>query len=211
MSGIVAVARYSCNDRREEDMHLAHVGSHGHQAEPVAGAAPTDDETLALQARDDREAFAELYVRHRDAVFGYLRARTAADDDALELTAVTFERALLAIDRYRTRGAGFRAWLFRIARNAAVDEARRRRRAGTEATFGADTEPGPDDLAVRGDEARRLRLAIAELAEPQRDALGLRFGAGLTAREIGAVIDKGEAATQKLIERAIDRLREVLA
>ena len=189
-------------------MHLAHVGT----PEAMAAGA-VDDEALAVRAAEDREAFAELYVRHRDAVFGYLRARSAADDDALELTAVTFERALVAIDRYRRRGAGFRAWLLRIARNAAVDEGRRRQRAsiGLRPVVDVDAGPRPDEAAVRADERRRLRVAIAGLPEPQRDALGLRFGAGLTAREIGAVIHKGEAATQKLIERAIDRLREVLA
>jgi RNA polymerase sigma-70 factor (ECF subfamily) len=199
-------------------MHLAQTGA------PGAGVVGLDDEAVAIRAREDREAFAELYVRHRDAVFRYLRARSDADDDALELTAVTFERALVSIDGYRTRGAGFRAWLFRIARNAAVDEARRRGRLrerwprsaaagdpGGPEVGPIDPGPGPDEAAIRAEEHYRLRVAMAGLAEPQRDALGLRFGAGLTAREIGEVIDKREAAVQKLIERAIDRLREVMA
>ena len=189
-------------------MDLAHVGA------PDAGPATVvDDDALAARADQDREAFAELYVRHRDSVLGYLRARTRADDAALELTAVTFERALVSIHRYRRRGGGFRAWLLRIARNAAVDEGRRRGRmanVGLDPVF-VDGAPRPVEAAEVADDRRRLRLAIAALPEPQRDALGLRFGAGLTAREIGAVIDKGEAATQKLIERAIDRLLEVLA
>lgn len=177
--------------------------------------AATDD-AVAHRVRDDRGAFAELYVRHRDAVFGYLRARTFSDDDALELTAVTFERALAAIDRYSPRGAGFRAWLFRIARNAATDEARRRRRGGApqpewEAHGFVDQRPGPEAATVLHDDLRRLRAGLQALGDDQRDALGLRFGARLTAREIGAVLDKREAAVQKLIERAIARLREVLA
>lgn len=189
-------------------MDLAHPG-----ARDAAPAAVTDDDALAARADQDREAFAELYVRHRDTVLGYLRARTRADDDALELTAMTFERALASIHRYRHRGAGFRAWLLRIARNAAIDEARRRGRradATLDPVF-VDAAARPDEAAELADERHRLRLAIAALPEPQRDALGLRFGAGLTAREIGVVLGKGEAATQKLIERAIDRLREVLA
>jgi RNA polymerase sigma-70 factor (ECF subfamily) len=183
------------------------------------------DEAIAARARVDRQAFAELYLRHRDAVVGYLRARVLSDDDALELTAITFERALVALDRYRPRGAGFRAWLLRIARNAAVDEARRRarrdrrwfdlRRSGTSTTIAeleiADPSPGPDHSAIRAEEQRRLRRALSALPEAHRDSLGLRFGAGLTAREIGVVIGKREAAVQKLIERAVDRLREDVA
>jgi RNA polymerase sigma factor (sigma-70 family) len=53
-------------------------------------------------------------------------------------------------------------------------------------------------------------MAVARLPEDQREAVGLRFGAGLTARQIGLVIGKSEEATQKLISRAIVRLREDL-
>lgn len=198
-------------------MDLAHAAAPGRDE-----AAGVDDEAVAALARTDRGAFAELYVRHRDAVYGYLRARTDVDDDALELTAVTFERALVAIDGYRPRGAGFRAWLFRIARNAAADEGRRRRRArgrglaiaaSSQARGGTpiDPAPGPAEATLASDERRRVLLAVAALPDAQREAIGLRFGAGLTAREIGLVIGRRDAAVQKLIERAIERLREVLA
>jgi DNA-directed RNA polymerase specialized sigma24 family protein len=50
-----------------------------------------DDEPLALRARTDPGAFGELYERHADTVYRYLRARTANDELALELSAVTFE------------------------------------------------------------------------------------------------------------------------
>ncbi len=204
-------------------MHLAHRGTPT-EAMPLGAEEQDTDDILAARCRDDLQVFAILYTRHRDGVLGYLRARTAGEDDALELTAITFERALVAVARYRPRGAGFRAWLFRIARNAVIDEGRRRKRE-TGAWLRprapaappdildrrlVDPSPGPDDTVVATEELRRLRSAIALLPEPQSDALGLRFGAGLTAREIGAVIDKREAAVQKLIERAIDRLREVL-
>ncbi|HEY8707050.1 MAG TPA: sigma-70 family RNA polymerase sigma factor [Burkholderiaceae bacterium] len=91
------------------------------------------DDDLARRAASDTSAFAELYVRHREPVFRYLRARCRDDDDALELTAVTFEKALRAMDRYRPQAGGLRAWLVRIARNAAVDAHRRRRPLTNEA------------------------------------------------------------------------------
>ena len=95
------------------------------ESAPAVGADVADDpEATALRARDDRTAFAALYVRHREAVYHYLRARCASDDHALELTAVTFERALAAMPRYSSRGGGVVAWLLRIARNAVIDEER---------------------------------------------------------------------------------------
>ena len=77
----------------------------------------------------DAEPFETLYLRHRTAVYRYARARSASDDDAADLTALTFERAFIAYGRYREAGGGVLAWLFRIARNAAIDEARHRRLA----------------------------------------------------------------------------------
>lgn len=77
------------------------------------------DEELALAARSDPAAFGVLYERHRLAVFRYLRTRTATEDAAAELTAVTFERALAAMPRYRASGGGVVAWLLRIARKFA--------------------------------------------------------------------------------------------
>jgi DNA-directed RNA polymerase specialized sigma24 family protein len=83
------------------------------------------DEELALAARSDPAAFGLLYDRHRLAVFRYLRTRTNSEDDAAELTAVVFARALMAMPRYRPAAGGFLAWLLRIARNAAIDAGRR--------------------------------------------------------------------------------------
>lgn len=175
-----------------------------------AGIDPAEE--LALRARTDSEAFGELYRSHRDSVFRYLRARCRDDELALELTAVTFEKALSSIGRYRTKGGGVLAWLLRIGRNAAADHERRRRPLVSQWRMNSDQptlEPSPEETAVRSDERRRIRLLVADLPELQRDAVALRFGAGLTARQIGVVIGKSEEATQKLISRAIGRLREV--
>ena len=57
----------------------------------------------------------------------------------------------------------------------------------------------------RSDELRRL---VRALPDPQRDAVALRYAAGLSAKEIGRVIGKSEAASQKVIQRALVALRE---
>lgn len=169
-----------------------------------------DDEAIALCARADREAFATLYLRQRDAVFRYLRARLASDDDALELTAVTFERALAAMPRYRSQGGGVTAWLLRIARNAAIDHQRRGRRflSQPRLELRVAPDPSPEEQAIGAEDRRVLRSLLAALSDHQRDAIALRYGAGLTAREIGLVLNKSEASTQKLITRALARLKE---
>ena len=167
------------------------------------------DEELAFEARTDPAAFGLLYERHRLAVFRYLRTRSPSEDDAAELTAVAFERALAAMPRYRSTGGGILAWLLRIARNAAIDAGRR-----TSTVPLPDDEPDrrragePDALVIERERRASLVAAINELPVIQREAIVLRYAARLTAREIGVVIDRSDQATQKLLSHALATLRE---
>jgi RNA polymerase sigma-70 factor (ECF subfamily) len=165
------------------------------------------DDDLALAARNDVAAFEPIYVRHRSAVYRYLRTRTTNGDDAADLTALTFERAFVAIGRFRPGSVGVRAWLFRIARNASIDHGRRRL-AEPVPDRPPESEGGPEVRIVADEAAAELRQRVAALPPAQRDAIVLRFAAGLTAREIGAVLGKTEAASQKLVSRGLAVLKE---
>lgn len=172
--------------------------------------APGDrDEELALAARSDPKAFGLLYNRHRLAVFRYLRSRTSTEDDAAELTAVTFERALSAMPRYRPSGGGFLAWLLRIARNAAIDAGRRSWAIPLRVELPDDRLiTSPEGSAVANEARSRLVAAVNALPETHREAIVLRYAARLTAREIGQVLGKSDQATQKLLTRALMTIRE---
>lgn len=157
-------------------------------------------------------ALERLYVTHRDAVLRYLRAIAPGDEEAVDIAAVVFERAFAVLHRDPATELGL-PWLLRTARNAAVDQARRRKvRQVHAASVGArpGMDPGPEPGYLARERAEALTAALATLPEPTREALVLRYGLGLPAREIGQVIGKGEAATQKLITRGLARLREVL-
>jgi RNA polymerase sigma-70 factor (ECF subfamily) len=173
------------------------------------------DEDLGLAAetepeRLDPSAFGLLYQKHCLAVYRYLRARTQSDADALDLAADTFERAFANLSRFRRRDGGVQAWLIRIARNAAIDAHRRRR--PTVELAGADAHL--NRLAAEADRTEHARAEILDLVgrlpADQQDALLLRYAGGLTAREIGIVIGKREAAVQKQIERGLAALREAI-
>ena len=75
----------------------------------------------------------------------------------------------------------------------------------------ASPHPTPEEASINAEERRALREHLSQLPPVQRDALALRYAAGLTASEIGAVIGKSEEATQKLMSRAIARLKEGLS
>jgi RNA polymerase sigma-70 factor (ECF subfamily) len=155
-------------------------------------------------------SFAPMYEAHRLSVYRYLRGKTSNHEEALDLTAVTFERAFANHRGFRRRDGGVHAWLLRIARNAAIDASRRRR--PTIDLAGADADLGrraveADRVAQQGSEVLDL---VARLPGDQRDALLLRYAGGLTSREIGIVIGKRESAVQKQIERGLATLREAI-
>lgn len=191
-----------------EELETARDGRR--EADASAWADPGNDDAIAEAARGDPSAFQVLYERHWLFVYRYLRARTATDDDAADLAATTFERALAGVRGYRPGPSGFRAWLLRIARNAAIDASRRRRATKPfEATEGIGiAESGPEARVLDAERSRELQALVAALPDAQRDAVVLRYAAGLSAREIGSVIGKSEAATQKLLTRALARLKE---
>lgn len=163
------------------------------------------------RARSDPRAFADVYERYRLSVYRFLRTRGASDDEAADLTAETFERAIRAIRGYRGSGSGI-GWLLRIARNAAVDASRRRPRTliadEADLLWKADGVETPEAAYLAAERSAELRAAIAGLPDASREAIALRYAVGLSTREIAVVIGKSEAATQKLISRALAVLRE---
>jgi RNA polymerase sigma-70 factor (ECF subfamily) len=167
------------------------------------------DEELAFAARSDPAAFGLLYERHKLAVYRYLRTRTTTEDDAAELTAVAFERALTAMPRYRPAGGGFLAWLLRIGRNAAIDTGRRSSALPLAWDIPDERRAnGPEETVLDNESRSILVAAVNRLPEVQREAIVLRYAARLTAREIGVVLGKSDQATQKLLSRALATIRE---
>ncbi len=173
-----------------------------------AVAAGADDGTSAIPLSEAE--FIGRYRQWRDPVYRYLRARCPTDDDAADLTASAFERAWRARHTFRGPTDAYPGWIFGIARRLAVDAARRRRTAATSQVFWplAPSMLDPADLVSAGEDVKRLAHRLADLSDLQREALALRFGGRLTATQIGAAIGKSEAATQKLLTRALARLKE---
>jgi RNA polymerase sigma-70 factor, ECF subfamily len=169
-------------------------------------------ETLVATARETPreagDAFEELYRSSRNDLFAYvaglLRDRSAAED----VTALAFERAYRRRSKFDPeRGTG-RSWLFGIARNAALDELRRR---GRHAELTADPEdvgaPAPDDAADAALRRTTLRAAIATLSARERELVALKFFAGLQNAEIARVIGTTESNAGTKLHRVVEKLR----
>jgi RNA polymerase sigma-70 factor (ECF subfamily) len=170
-------------------------------------------ETLVAPIADElpREAgmeFDQLYRSSRDDVYAYaaglLRDPAAAED----VTATAFERAYRKRSRFDPRRGSPRAWLFGIARNAALDELRRR---GKQAALAAEPVD-PESVAAHPGEASERRIVLAdavrELEPRERELVALKFFAGLSNREIARVLGISESNAGTRLHRVVDKLRE---
>ena len=164
----------------------------------------------AVEAPSEVEAeFAALYRDSRDDVFAYvsglLRDRSAAED----VTAQAFERAYRRRSSFDAKRGTHRAWLFGIARNAALDELRRRRRTAELVTEPADADaPAPEESAELALRRAALRAALAELAPRERELVALKFFAGLANTEIASVVGTSESNVGTRLHRVLEKLRE---
>jgi RNA polymerase sigma factor (sigma-70 family) len=155
--------------------------------------------------------FEALYRASRDDVHAYvltlLRDRAAAED----VTAVAFERAYRKQRSFDPRRGGERAWVFGIARNAALDELRRRKRHARLAAEPADVAAaGLDDHAEAALRREALRAALARLSARDRELIALKFHAGLENPEIAGVLGVSVSNAGTLLHRAITKLREAI-
>lgn len=156
-------------------------------------------------------AFEALYRDCRDDLFAYaygmLHDRTAAE----EVTATAFERAYRKRNRFNPQRGSRRAWLFGIARNAALDELRRTRRRAELFTEPADTaSAGVYEQADLSVSRIALRRALAALDARERELIALKFFAGLSNAEIGSLLGTSASNAGTRLHRTIDKLRKEL-
>jgi RNA polymerase sigma-70 factor (ECF subfamily) len=171
-----------------------------------------EEARLIRAAQDDRSAFAPLYARYRDRVYAYLRTRTLTAEDAADLTQQVFLQAIDALPRYRPGRAPFAAWLFRIARNAAINHHRRHRDQIPwdllPASLQPRTEGGLEAHALQRERLEALEEVLCSCNAVTREMLALHFAAGLSIAETARVVGKSEPAVKKHISRTIRALKE---
>ncbi len=183
------------------------------------GAEPQEDEraiesALVAKAKKDAQAFGELYERYIDRIYAYVYSRVQNVQDAEDLTARIFYRALDRLDRYEDRGLPFGAWLFRIAHNLVAnwhrDQSRRSFVPIDGLVFPSERRDEPEAAAERREGEDALWAAIERLPEERRRLLFHKFGDQLTNIEIGELMQKSEGAIKSLYFRTLAALRKDL-
>ncbi|HYH53216.1 MAG TPA: sigma-70 family RNA polymerase sigma factor [Solirubrobacterales bacterium] len=171
------------------------------------------EQTLVAEAKDAPRttdlAFDRLYRSSRDDVYAYVASLLRDAPAAEEVTAAAFERAYRKRNHFDPERGEPRAWLFGIARNAALDELRQR---GRQAELTAEPADLESFTATEGAEHSERRLAVSaalERLEPrERELIALKFFAGLANAEIAQVLGLTESNAGTKLHRAMIKLRE---
>lgn len=154
----------------------------------------------------DWEAVYEAQLPH---IYSYFLVRTADRTLAEDLTALTFEKAWRGRAGYRPERAALTTWLLVIARNVAASHFRRR--SGRELSLDAVDVTSPaaalDEAVQQHDDLARLRRLVADLPAREREIVALKYGAGLTNREIARLTGLRESNVGTLLHRTVQRLR----
>jgi RNA polymerase sigma-70 factor (ECF subfamily) len=176
------------------------------------------DETLYARAKEgDMRSFDALYVRYEACLFGFIVSQVRDRADAEDLFHEAFVNALKAPTVRFEGGGGFRAWIYRIARNLVINRARRSQRgaralaevARSPVAHGQQA-PRPSDDALADEEMRAaLERAVARLPPALSEVFHLRVS-GLRYEEIADVLECPVGTIKSRMNQMVTQLREEL-
>ena len=173
---------------------------------------PEADERLLVEAaQQDPRRFAALYEANFERVYAFVAGRVRNREEAEDLTAEVFHKALAHLGSFEWRGAPFAAWLFRIAGNA-ISNHRGRAAREQEVPVTADS-PAPcsaEEMEQLEERARLFRL-VKTLPGDQRRVIDLRFVEEKSIKEIAQEMSRTEGAVKQLQFRALENLRKRMA
>jgi RNA polymerase sigma-70 factor (ECF subfamily) len=155
------------------------------------------------------DRFEALYRAARDDLYAYVSTLLRDAMSAEDVTALTFERAYRRRHLFDPRRGSERAWLFGIARNAALDELRKRKR---HARLAAEPEAAEavalEDAAEQIERRTTVRTAVDSLPPRERELIALKFHAELTNQEIAKVLGLSESNVGTMLHRTMEKLRK---
>ncbi|MCX7852385.1 MAG: sigma-70 family RNA polymerase sigma factor [Caldilineales bacterium] len=175
----------------------------------------TDQASLLAGARQrDPQVLAAIYETYAPKIYAYIYRHVGDPYLAEDLTSGVFLKMLEALERERFAQDALQAWLYRIAHNIIIDDARQQQRRPTgELHDGLSLPPeaDPDYLVGRKLENEHIRRALDQLTPEQKEVIILRFGEGMTAPQVAHILGKSEEAVRALQRRGLANLRRLLS
>jgi RNA polymerase sigma-70 factor (ECF subfamily) len=170
-------------------------------------------EQLVERARGgDEAAFADIYRTYAVPIYRFFAYRVQGRELAEDLSQQVFLKMIEQLPNYRSKGAPFAAWVFRIARNIWIDQHRTSHPAAPLESLSESSQdgPGPEESALRKLDWERVRSALYRLPDEQREVVVCRFFAELSPAETAALMGRSEGSVRVIQHRALAALRRML-
>jgi RNA polymerase sigma-70 factor (ECF subfamily) len=173
----------------------------------------TEEVALINEARTNPDAFGLLYERYVGKIYNYVFFRVGNANDAEDLTAKVFFKALNSIGTYRHLGLPFSAWLYRIAHNLVANHYRDRAKV-TEVSIenlvipDSSRTSSPEVYLSKKQDNTYLLSLINDLTPQKRELIILKFVQKLSNAEIAVIFGKTEGAIKSLYHRTLTELKD---
>jgi RNA polymerase sigma-70 factor, ECF subfamily len=166
----------------------------------------------ALQSKTQLADWGAIYESEISRIYNYFLYKVCDRDHAQDLTAITFERAWKARAQYQARLASPGTWLLGIARNILREDLRRNKVINNKEDLLDEKEklPSKEDVEANFEEQQDkvlLQNLLLKLPEREHDLLALKYGGGLSNREISKVTGLSETNVGSILHRTVTTLR----
>jgi len=179
------------------------------------------EKELVERAKNDTEAFGELYDQYYSKILGYVLRRTASIEIAQDVTSDAFFKALKNLGQFRWRGVPFSSWLYRIATHEIANYFRKskHRQSCLEEVSNSISISNPSAetelLEAEAELKRRedfliLHENISKLSVKYQEVITLRFFENKQVKEIGEILGKREGTVKSLLHRGLEKLRKLM-
>jgi RNA polymerase sigma-70 factor (ECF subfamily) len=170
------------------------------------------DDRLVQAAKADRKHFGELYSKYHDSVARFVYQRVGSKDEALDITQQVFMQAMIALDKYESRGFPFSSWLYRIALNEVNGRYRKNKNqrviniddTSLQTVMAEINEPNADE------KEEKLLMCLQELEEDEVELLQMRFFEKRPFKEMAEIKDSNESAVKMKVYRLLEKLKGII-
>jgi RNA polymerase sigma-70 factor (ECF subfamily) len=175
-------------------------------------AVLSTDDQLVLAAKADRDKFGALYNKYYESVARFVYQRTNTKDEAMDITQQVFMQAMIAIDKYESRGFPFSSWLYRIAINEVNSRYRKSKKERVINIDDASLQNVISEINESYSEEKEdaLLSAIQVLDEEEVQLLEMRFFEKRQFKEIAEIKDSTESAVKMKVYRLLEKLKGIM-
>jgi RNA polymerase sigma-70 factor (ECF subfamily) len=172
------------------------------------------EKALIEKAKNDMDSFAKLYDLYVDDVFRFVYFRIGHKEEAEDITARTFEKAIKSIKKFKWKGYSFKTWLYVIAKNIVIDNFKAKKITISIEQLNFDTKDeesrSVEDITEIRVYREEMMKALENLSDEYKEILILRYIEELSIKEVMEITGKTMDAVKSLTKRALKRLKEVI-